>query len=296
MVRKHLRRGSAHASFVKILAVAAVIVASAVAAPAAGATTRLQTQTVIATPTNVTGYPSNASAIVTWSFSQSTPVDSFEVVCTATGNPENTVTVFVPGTQTNATVGGLTNGTEYTCVVRAHVGGGTGPFSAPSPPFTPSDGSNSKFIDPSIGGKVNLTPVQSFVGTTGQLVLPAQPSTAPAVAATSSNSVVVSASLFGSPGQVDPSCGGNTCVGQGINWTISNLSAFAMVKVVFNEDPSITNGGKVNKANVYLNDVLLPACSKTLKINCVGDRDTTTNGGWKVTIKVDGHLDPHGRL
>ena len=45
---------------------------------------------------------------------------------------------------------------------------------------------------------------------------------------------------------------------------------------------------------VYKDDVALPNCERKIKIMCVANRDLTTAGGWRITIKVNGE-DPHGR-
>jgi hypothetical protein len=250
----------------------------------------------VGTPTNVSAFPSNGSAIVTWTSpdpNADAPIDLFEVKCTATGNPDNSVTANVAGTESAAQVSGLTNGTEYTCAVRAHSGDNAGPWSDPSAPFTPSDTSVAQFVDPNVGGTVNLTPGQSSLGTSGQFVVPAQSSSASAL--TSGDPIIVIASLFGTPGQVDVTCGGNPCVGQGIEWSISDPNAIGIIKVIFIESPSLTHGAKVKKVGVYKDDVLLPNCERKIKIMCVANRDRTTVGGWRITIKVNGE-DPRGRV
>ena len=256
----------------------------------------LTTVPPVGTPTNVVGNPSNGSAIVTWTPPEpdvNAPIDSFDVTCTATGNPDNSVTVNVAGTETSAQVGGLTNGTEYTCSVRAHSGDAVGDYSDPSAPFTPSDASVAQFVDPNVGGTVNLTPGQDSLGTSGQFVVPPQ-SSASALAATSGDPIIVVASLFGVPGEVDVTCGGNPCVGQGIEWSISDPNAVGIMLVKFFESPALTHGANVKTAKVYKDDVLLPNCRKNLKIMCVSDRDRTKGGGWRITIRVNGQ-DPHGR-
>ena len=243
-------------------------------------------------PTDVIGNPSNGSAIVTWSPPTNTnaPIDSFEVKCTATGHPD--VTVTVAGTESAAQVNGLTNGIAYTCVVRTHRGTVAGPFSDPSPPFTPSDTAVAQFVDLSAGGTVNLTPGQDSLGTSGQLVIPAQKTKRSALAG--GEIVIVVASLFGTPGEFSPDCGGNVCVGQGIQWSISDPSAVTKMLVKFTESPALAQGENVKTANIYKDDVLLPNCKGKIKIMCVSDRDRRKGGGSSYTIKVDGS-DPHGR-
>lgn len=257
----------------------------------------LTTATPVGTPTNVVGNPSNGSAIVTWTppeANSNAPIDSFEVHCTATANSDDSVTVSVAGTESAAQVNGLTNGTAYTCEVRAHSGDATGDFSDPSAPFTPSDASVAQFIDPNVGGTVNLKPMESSLGTSGQIIVPPG-STSSALAASGDGPLIVIASLFGTPGQVDVTCGGNPCVGQGIEWSISDPGAIDSMRVVFVEAPSLTHGAKVKTASVYKDGVLLPNCKKKITIMCVGDRDNTHGGGWRITVRVDGN-DPKGRV
>jgi hypothetical protein len=257
----------------------------------------LTTVPPVGTPTDVVGNPSDRAAIVTWTppnQDTNAPIDSFEVTCTATDNSDDSITVSVAGTESAARVGGLTNGTEYTCVVRAHSGGNAGNFSDPSAPFTPSDTVVAQFVDPAVGGKVNLKPKQDSLGTSGQIIVPPQSVTSSALAATNGDPVIVIASLFGTPGEVDVTCGGNTCLGQGIEWSISDPNAIGLMKIAFIESPSLTHGASPKFANVYKDDVLLPNCEKAIKIMCVNDRDLLKTGGWRITIKVDGR-DPHGR-
>lgn len=286
MIRKHLR----HGSLMKVMSVVAVLAASMVTTTAANA------GSVVGVPTNVVGNPSNGSAIVTWTAPAQTPttppVDSYDVTCTA--SETNTVTVSgVPGTESAAQVGDLTNGIEYTCAVRAHSGDAVGNYSDPSAPFTPSDMSVAQFVDPNAGGKVNLTPGQDSLGTSGQFVVPPQ-NTPLSAALAATDPVIVIASLFGTPGEVDVTCGGNTCIGQGIEWSISDPNAIGLMRVTFIETPALTHGAAPKTAKVYKDDVLLPNCNKTIKIMCVDDRDRTRGGGWRITIKVNGR-DPHGR-
>jgi hypothetical protein len=243
-------------------------------------------------PTDVTADPGDASAAVNWTAPDSdggSAIDGYTVTCTATANGDDTHTATVDGTTTSAEVGGLTNGVEYTCSVTAHNAIGDSEPSEPSAPFTPtaSDGEFSTTIDTSQGGVLVLNPTgQDNLGTTGKITIPPQPGSA--------TDVVVTASLFGTPGEVDVTCGGNTCVGQGIEWSVSDPSAISKMKVIFIEAPSLTHGAKVTTARVYKDDVLLPNCKGKVRIMCVADRKGTKGGGWRITIKVDGS-DPHGR-
>jgi hypothetical protein len=258
----------------------------------------LTTVPPVGTPTNVNAFPSKGSAIITWTPPEpdaNAPIDSFDVTCTATGNSDDSVTVNVAGTESSAQVGGLTNGTEYTCAVRARSGDAVGDYSDPSAPFTPSDMSVAQFVDPIAGGKVNLTPKQDSLGTSGRFVIPPQTSTSSALAVTGGDPVIVFASLFGTPGEEDVTCGGNTCIGQGIEWSISDPNAIGIMKIVFIESPSLTHGASPKFANVYKDDVLLPNCAESVKIMCVNDRDLLRDGGWRIKIRVNG-ADPRGRV
>lgn len=242
-------------------------------------------------PTNVTPNPGDGSAVVNWTAPDSdggSAIDGYTVTCTATANADDSHTATVDGSTTSAQVAGLTNDVEYTCTVTAHNANGDSGPSEPSGPFTPaaSDGQVSATIDTSQGGVLVLNP-EDNLGTTGKIKIPPQPGPA--------TDVVVTASLFGTPGQVDVTCGGNTCVGQGIEWSISDPNAVGIMRVIFIESPSLTHGANVKTAGVYKDGVLLPNCKKKVKIMCVDDRDRTKHGGWRITVRVDGS-DPKGRI
>jgi hypothetical protein len=130
-----------------------------------------------------------------------------------------------------------------------------------------------------------------LLGTSGRIVVPPQSSSAPTLAA--SDPVIVIASLFGTPGEVDVTCGGNPCVGQGIEWSISDPNAVGFMKVTFIESPSLTNGAHVKTARVYKDNVLLPNCKKKIKIMAspIATARTAAAGG---QVRVDGS-DREGR-
>ncbi|GEM_PF-5553923 len=250
-------------------------------------------------PTEVSSVPSNASAVVTWSppaSSGSSPIDGYEVDCAATGNPPDTQGASTSGA-TAAQVTGLTNGTEYVCTVKAHNLYGFGPASEPSAPFAPSDTKAAAIVDPTSGGTVGLNPVESFLGTSGMIQLPPQPTSLLAAPP-----VVVSASLFGTPGETDPTCGGHKCIGQGIDWSISDPGAFGTIRVTFFESPSLVRHKLllVFIVPVYKNGVRLPNClwrtTPPAKYGaCVQSRSITRDGGWKITVLANGD-DPKGRI
>jgi hypothetical protein len=253
----------------------------------------LTTTPPVGTPTDVSAFPSNASAVVTWTPPDTGPaIDEFEVTCTATGNPNDSNTVSVAGTESSAEVSGLTNGTEYTCSVRAHSGSTAGQWSDPSDPFTPSDAAVSQSIDPNAGATVNLAPAQSNLGTSGQFVM--SPTSG------SSDPVIFTASLFGTPGEVDTTCGGHTCVGQGIEWAFSDPGAIGGVTVTFLEDRSLVGSASATTASVYKDGVLVRNCKggrPPIPSTCVVKRTTFRKGrvAWAIVIRTTGD-DPKGRV
>ncbi|MGZ5306496.1 MAG: fibronectin type III domain-containing protein, partial [Actinomycetota bacterium] len=243
-------------------------------------------------PTIVAADPGDGSAGVSWTAPDSdggSAIDGYTVTCTGTTNPDDSHTATVGGTTTSAQVGGLRNGDEYTCSVTAHNAIGDSEPSEPSLPFTPtaSDGEFSTTIDTSEGGVLVLQPpAGENLGTTGRIVIPPQPGPA--------TDVVVTASLFGQPGETDDTCGGNVCVGQGIEWAVSNPSAITRMFVKFFERPQLTHGTSVKDAIVYKDGVPLPDCIP-FGDPCVRQRKRTSNGGWRITVRVDGS-DPKGRI
>ncbi|MGZ5297144.1 MAG: choice-of-anchor L domain-containing protein [Actinomycetota bacterium] len=243
-------------------------------------------------PTAVAADPGDGSAGVSWTAPDSdggSAIDGYTVTCTGTTNPDDSHTATVGGTTTSAQVGGLRNGDEYTCSVTAHNAIGDSEPSEPSLPFTPtaSDGEFSTTIDTSEGGVLVLQPpAGENLGTTGRIVIPPQPGPA--------TDVVVTASLFGQPGETDDTCGGNVCVGQGIEWAVSNPSAITRMFVKFFERPQLTHGTSVKDAIVYKDGVPLPDCIP-FGDPCVRQRKRTSNGGWRITVRVDGS-DPKGRI
>src|SRR5581483_3750171 len=254
-------------------------------------------------PTNVAAAPSNGSAVVSWTAPAAdggSPIDAYEVDCAATGNPEEAHTASTDGQTTSKAVSGLTNGVEYACTARAHNANGFGPDSDPSAPFTPTDAAAAMIIDPTAGGTLNLFPDQSFVGTSGQIVLPPQSSSAVRASTSAVQSVVVSAFLFGTPGEIDATCGGNTCIGQGIDWSITDPGAFRRIRVKFLESHSLVDGLSPKVAQVYKDGLLLPNCKEDGRIPagqtaCVRRRIRTKSGGWKIVVVANGD-DPKGRI
>ena len=89
------------------------------------------------------------------------------------GTPRSRAAQSTDGQTMSVSVGGLTNGTEYTCVVAAHNADGFGADSDPSNAVTPSD-ANASFVVDSSAGRAELTPTVSDLGTSGRIVLPPQ--------------------------------------------------------------------------------------------------------------------------
>jgi uncharacterized repeat protein (TIGR01451 family) len=242
-------------------------------------------------PTNITADPGDASAMVSWTAPDSdggSPIDGYAVTCTATANPDDIHTATTDGA-TSGQVSGLTNDVEYSCVVTAHNVNGDSDPSEASPPFTPTASSAqfSATIDTSQGGVLPLVPDGGGVGTVGQITIPPQPG--PAV------DVVVSASLFGTPGEVDATCGGNPCIGQGIEWSLSDPGAVHRMRIAFFESKALVHHRSPRTAVVYKDGIALPDCSTFASTGCVLFRLSTRHGGWWVTIRVNGD-DPKGRI
>jgi uncharacterized repeat protein (TIGR02543 family) len=242
-------------------------------------------------PTGVAASPGNGMAVVTWTPPTSgAPIDSYEATCTATGNPTDVRIGTTDGSATSASVAGLTNGVEYTCTVRAHNVAGFGPSSDPSNPVTPSDTVAAGVIDTSVGGTVDITPTTNDLGTSGQIIVPPQPPPG--------KDIVITAALFGTPGTRDPSCGGHICIGQGIEWHLSDPDAVSSIQVVFFEEPFLVAKQNVKAAKVYKNGVRIRNCtSDTPPASgaCVQFREVLPDGSWKVTLLADGN-DPRGHI
>ena len=169
-------------------------------------------------PTDVTADPGDGSAAVSWTAPASdggSEIDGYTVTCSAGIDDVHTATN--DGSTTSAQVTGLTNGVEYTCTVTAHNANGDSEPSDASEPVTPtaSGAQFSMTVDTSEGGILLINPQGADnLGTTGKIKIPPQPGPA--------TDVVVTASLFGVPGETDATCGGNVCIGQGIEWSVSN--------------------------------------------------------------------------
>jgi hypothetical protein len=252
-------------------------------------------------PTDVNATPGDGAAVVSWNPPASdggSAIDGYEITCTAVADPENVHVVQAGAGSTSAPVSGLTNDIEYTCTVRAHNEIGFGPPSEPSAPFTPTETGDGgptfqMTVDTSEGGILLIAPEgPDNLGTTGKIKVPKQPGPA--------KQVVVTATLFGVPGEEDETCGGNVCVGQGIEWSVSDPSAIKKMRVKFIEAPFLTHGGKAEDATVYKDGVAVADCvpglpSKDQAKPCIVWRYTTRAGGWQVTVLVDGS-DPKGRI
>jgi hypothetical protein len=249
-------------------------------------------------PTAVTASPGDGSAVVSWTAPASdggSEIDGYTVTCTATGNADDEHSATVGGTTLSSPVSGLANGVEYSCVVTAHNVNGPSDPSAASAPFTPT-GSQPQFsmtVDTSVGGILLINPEgPNNLGTTGKIKIP--PQFGP------SQQVVVTASLFGIPGETDATCGGNVCIGQGIEWSVSNPSAIKKMRIKFIEAKTLTHGGSAQNAVAYKDGVPVANCpvgvsDKNAPKPCVVWRYDIHGGGWQVTLLVDGS-DPKGRI
>ena len=148
-------------------------------------------------------------------------------------------------------------------------------------------------VDTSQGGVLLLAPEgQDNLGTTGKIKIPPQPGPA--------TDVVVTASLFGQPGEVDATCGGNVCIGQGIEWSVSDPSAIKKMRVKFIEAPRLTHGASADDAIAYKDGVPVEDCEPPIPhqgrpMPCVVWRFTDPHGMWQITFLVDGS-DPRGRI
>jgi uncharacterized repeat protein (TIGR01451 family) len=241
-------------------------------------------------PTNVHAVPGDGSALVTWTPPDDdggSPIDRFDVSCTATDDDGDVHSATAPGDATSVQVSGLTNGTEYRCEASAHNAAGSGPTSDPSDPVTPGGSSTSQEVDPAVGGTIDLP---GTVGTSARMVLPAQDAPGPPVTATMS--------LFGTPGEVDATCGGNPCIGQGIEWGLSDPTAFKRIRIVFFEDPALVVGHDLGTAPVYKDGIAIGPCTKVNGRRvppCVYARKLLKDGRWKITVIATGE-DPKGRI
>ena len=247
-------------------------------------------------PTGVTATPGDASALVGWTPPGSdggSAIDSYTVTCAAGVDDVHTATT--DGSTTSTQVTGLTNGVEYTCTATAHNANGDSEPSDASAPFTPtaSQAQFSMTVDTSVGGILLINPEgPNNLGTTGKIKIP--PQFGP------SQQVVVTASLFGIPGETDATCGGNVCIGQGIEWSVSNPSAIKKMRIKFIEAKTLTHGGSAQNAVAYKDGVPVANCpvgvsDKNAPKPCVVWRYDIHGGGWQVTLLVDGS-DPKGRI
>ncbi|HWO69704.1 MAG TPA: choice-of-anchor L domain-containing protein [Actinomycetota bacterium] len=254
----------------------------------AGSLTTEPLEDVPGPPQNVAAFPADAAALLDWDppTSGGEP-DIYEATCTATDDPEDRASASVDVPTTEVVVEGLTNGTTYTCTVRAGNEAGFGPDSDASNPVTPSADANAAAIDAADGGTIE------WPGSLGTSV-------AIEVGGGGSGTVIVSGFLFGAPGEVDPTCGGRRCVGQGIEWALSDPGAVTSMEIVFTESPVLVEGLDLEKARVYKDGQRLKRCKGGLPRKppgaCVLLRELLPDGAWRVTVLANPELDPKGRI
>ena len=99
----------------------------------------------------------------------------------------------------------------------------------------------------------------------------------------------MTASLFGIPGETDATCGGNVCIGQGIEWSVSNPSAIKKMRIKFIEAKTLTHGGSAQNAIAYKDGVPVANCpvgvsDRNAPKPCVVWRYDIPGGGWQVTL------------
>jgi hypothetical protein len=115
-----------------------------------------------------------------------------------------------------------------------------------------------------------------------------------------SGQVIVSGFLFGTPGEIDATCGGRRCVGQGIEWALSDPDAVTSMEVVFTESPDLVRGLDLEKARVYKDGQRLKRCKggppRKPPGACVLLRELLPDDGWRITVLVDPERDPKGRI
>jgi len=148
-------------------------------------------------------------------------------------------------------------------------------------------------IDTSVGGVLLIDPEGAAdLGTSGKIKIPRQPGPP--------TDVTVTATLFGVPGEVDETCGGNVCIGQGIEWSVSDPDAIKRMRVKIIEAPSLTHGGSAQDAVAYKDGVPVADCAtgvpdRLKEKPCIVWRWTSRAGLWQITFLVDGN-DPKGRI
>ena len=158
---------------------------------------------------------------------------------------------------------------------------------------TPSEAQFSKTFNTAEGGLLLIYPAGSAdLGTSGRIEIAPQPGLA--------TDVTVSASLFGLPGETDATTGGNVCIGQGIEWAVSEPDAIEAMRVTFVEAPFLTSGGRAEDAIAYkdgvpVEDSLLEVPDRDMPKPCIVRRSTASDGLWEITLLVDGS-DPKGRI
>ncbi|HEY7476807.1 MAG TPA: Ig-like domain-containing protein [Actinomycetota bacterium] len=234
----------------------------------------------------------------------STPQDTpLDLTLAATDADDDPLTYAVTSPPTNGTLSGTAPDLTYTpdagftgsdgFTFVANDGTADSNEATVSITVTPPGTQFSMTIDSSQGGVLLIDPEgPADLGTSAKIKIPPQfgPPT----------EVTVTATLFGVPGEVDETCGGNVCIGQGIEWSVSDPDAIKRMRVKFIEAPFLTHGGRAEDATAYKDGVPVPNCQPGLRDRdqvkpCIIWRWTSRGGLWQITFLVDGS-DPKGRI
>ena len=83
------------------------------------------------------------------------------------------------------------------------------------------------------------------------------------------------------------------CVGQGIEWVVSEPEAIEAMRVTFVEAALLTKGGRAEDAIAYkdgkpIEDSLLEVPDLDMPKPCIVQRSTSSDGTWEITFLVDG--------
>ena len=146
---------------------------------------------------------------------------------------------------------------------------------------TPSEAQFSHTFNTAEGGLLLIYPDGSAdLGTSGRIEIAPQPGPA--------TDVTVSARLFGLPGEADDTTGGNVCIGQGIEWAVSEPDAIEAMRVTFVEAAFLTEGGRAEDAIAYKDGVPIEESPRGsgpgyAEASASYRRTTSSDGMWEIT-------------